>query len=78
LPSLQEGGVHTGALIDDILDLEPLQDMPTKEDIHYWTHRDDEEDEDTVCAILDTEDPQEAIKQRLHCGGAYMREIIDD
>jgi len=59
-------------------DLKPLQDMPTDEDIHYWTHRDDEEDEATVCAMLNSEDPQEAIKQRLYCGGAYMEEIIND
>ncbi len=71
-----------GSLIDDIPDLKPLQDMPTDEDIHYWTHGEDE-DETTVCAMLDApeeadEDPQEAIKQRLHCGGAYVEEIIDD
>ncbi len=56
----------------------PLQDMPTDEDLHYWTHRDKEEDEATVRAMLYAEDPQEAIKQRLHCGGAYVEEIIDD
>ncbi len=52
--------------------------MPTNEDIHYWTHEDDEEDEATVLAMFDAEDPEEAIKQCLHCGGAYVEEIIDD
>jgi len=28
--------------------------------------------------IEDAEDPEEALKQRLHCGGAYVEEIIDD
>ncbi len=78
LPPLVEQYTHAGALIDDIPDLQPLQDMPTDEDMHYWTHRDDEEDKTTVCAILDAEDPQEAIKRRLHCGGAYIEEKIDD
>jgi len=79
-----EQHTHVGSLIDDIPDLLPLQDMPTDKDIHYWTHREtDEEDEATVCAMLDAQeeadsDPQEAIKQRLHCGGAYVEEIIDD
>ncbi len=59
-------------------DLKPLQDTPMDEDIHYWTHGDDEEDEATIMAMLDTKNPQEAIKQRLHCGGAYIEEIIDD
>ncbi len=70
---------HTriGAL-DNLPDLEPLQDMPTSKDIHYWTHGDDEEDEATIQAMLYTEDPQEAIKQRLHCGGAYVKEIMND
>ncbi len=59
-------------------DLMPQQSMPTDEDIHYWTHGDDEEDEATVRAMLDAEDPQEAFKQCLYCGGAYVEEIIDD
>ncbi len=70
-----------GTLVDDIPDLKPLQDVPTEEDIHYWMHGDDEEDkkdEATVRAELYTEDPQEAIKQCLHCGGAYVEEILDD
>jgi len=78
LPPLVEQYTCAGAFIDDIPDLKPSQDMPTDEDIHYWTHRDDEEDEDTVCAMIDAKDPQEAIKQCLHCGGAYVKEIIDD
>ncbi len=56
--------------------------MPTDEDIHYWTHGDDDEDEATIRAILDAdeyaEDPGEAFKQRLHRGGAYVKEIIND
>ncbi len=53
--------------------------MPTKEDIHYWTHGDDEEDEATVHAIIeDAEDPEEALKKRLYCGGAYVEEILDN
>ncbi len=49
---------HVGKLQD----LEPLSHELTNEDIHYWTHRDDEEDEAIVQAILDAEDPQEAFK----------------
>ncbi len=78
MPPPAEQYARAGSLIDDIPDLEPLQDMPTDEDIHYWTHGDDEEDKNTVCAMLDAKDPQEAIKQHLHCGGAYVEEIIDD
>ena len=60
-------------------DLEPLQDRLTDEDIRYWTHGDDEEDEATVRAMIEAaEDPQEAMKRRLHCGGAYVEEILDD
>ena len=67
-----------GALIDNIPDLEPLSYKLTDEDIHYWTHGDDDEDEATVRAILAADDPQEAFKQRLHCGSTYVKEIIDD
>ncbi len=73
-----ESRTRIGTLVDDLPDLKPLQDTPTSEDIHYWTHGDDEEDEATVQAILDAKDPQEALKQCLHCGGAYVEEIIDD
>ncbi len=53
--------------------------MPTDEDIHYWTRGDDEEDKATVRALIEAaEDPEEALKQRLHCGSAYVEEIIDD
>jgi len=78
LLSPAESRTCIGTLVDDLPDLKPLQDTPTSEDIHYWRHRDDEEDEATVRAILDAEDPQEALKQRLHCGGAYVEEIIND
>jgi len=78
LPPLAEQYTHAGALADDIPDLKPLQDMPTDKDIHYWTHGDDEEDKATVRAMLDAKDPKEAFKQRLHCGGAYIEEILDD
>ncbi len=64
--------------IGALRDLEPLQDTLTNEDLHYWTHGDDDEDEDTVCAILAAKDPQEALKERLHCGAAYIKEILDD
>ncbi len=77
-PSLPKQHMRIGTLMDDIPDLKPLQDMPTDEDIHYWTHRDDKEDKATIMAMLDTEDPQEAIKQCLHCGEAYVEEIIND
>ncbi len=71
--------ICAGALADDMPDLEPLQDTPTNEERHYWTHRGDEEDEATVRTMLnDGEDPYEAIKECLHCGGAYVEEIIDD
>ncbi len=57
----------------------PLEDVPTNEDVHYWRHGDDEEDEATVHTMIEaTEDPQEAFKQRLYCGTAYVEEIIDD
>ena len=63
----------------DLEPLEPLQDQPTSEDIHYWRYGDDEEDEATVRAMIEAaEDPDEAFKQRLHCGGAYVEEIVDD
>ncbi len=67
------------ARIGALRDLEPLQDRPTDEDIHYWTHGDDEEDEATVRAMIENaEDPEEALKRCLHCGGAYVEEILDD
>ncbi len=64
-------------------DLNHTQDMPSEADIRLWTHGDDDEDDATVRAMLGApedaeEDPQEAFKQRLHCGGAYVEEIIDD
>ncbi len=59
-------------------DLMPQQDMLTEEDVHYWRYRDNEEDEATVRAMLYAEDPQEAIKQCLRCGGVYIEEILDD
>ncbi len=64
-------------------DLELPQDMPTDEDVHYWTHGDDEEDEATVRAIVyereeADEDPQEVIKRRIHYEGTYVDEITDD
>ena len=43
-------------------DLPNLEDKLTEEDVHFWTHGDDEEDEATVHTILDAEDPQEAMK----------------
>ncbi len=69
-------------------DLDHTEEMPSEADIHLWTHRDDDEDSETVRAILEEpenaeepedteEDPYKAIKQRLHCGGAYVKEIID-
>ncbi len=68
--------------IGALRDLEPLQDTLMDEDIHYWIHGDDEEDEATVQATLEGEDylsdPQEALKRRLYCGGSYVEEIIDD
>ena len=51
--------------------------MPMKEDEYYWTYGDDEEDEATVCAMLEAEDPQEAIKQRQHYR-AYAEGVMDD
>ncbi len=63
--------------------------MPNEADIHLWTYGEDDEDDATVHAMLDApedakepedaeEDPYEAFKQRLHCGGAYVEEVIDD
>ncbi len=73
-PPPPERHTRIGALTDYMPDLKP-----TDEDIHYWTHGDDEEDEATVRAMIEAaEDPEEALKQRLHCGGAYVEEIIDD
>ncbi len=77
-PSPAKSCTRIGTLIDDLPNLKPLQDMPTDEDIRHWRHGDDEEDEATVQAILDAEDPQEAFKQCLHCGGAYVEMILDD
>ncbi len=60
-------------------DLEIMEDPPNMADRRLWTHGDDEEDEDTVRALVeDAEDPDEAFKERLHCSGAYVEEIIDD
>ncbi len=61
-----------------MLDLIPQQDMPTDEDVHYWTHRSDEEDAEDKATVRDMLEPQEAFKQCLHCGGAYVEEILDD
>ncbi len=69
-------------------DLDHTEEMPSEADICLWTHGDDDEDSKTVCTILEEpenakepedtkEDPYEAIKQCLHCGGAYVKEIID-
>src|SRR6266702_238344 len=67
------------ACVGALRDLEPLQDELTSEDIHYWTHGEDEEDEATVRAMIEAaEEPEEAFKQRLHCGSAYVEEILDD
>src|SRR6266702_1814642 len=68
-PTSLQQQTHAGALINDMLDLKPLEDMPTDEDRHYWMHGDDEEDEITVRAMLDAEDP---------CGRANIEEITDD
>jgi len=77
--NLDQANTCIGALIDDMPDLVPQQDTPTEEDVYYWTHEDDEEDEATVRAMIEAaDDPQEAFKQRLHCGGAYVEEILDD
>jgi len=60
-------------------DLDTIEDMPNEAEVHLWTHGDDEEDEATVRAMIEAaEDPDEAFKQRLHCGGAYVKEILDD
>src|SRR6266702_1157373 len=60
-------------------DLDDIKDTPNKAEERLWTHGDDEEDEATVRAMIEAaEDPDEAFKQRLHCGSAYVEEIIDD
>ncbi len=47
---LPHSAVHTGA----VLDIEDLpQDMPSAEDIHYWMHGDDNEDNSMVHRMLD-------------------------
>jgi len=48
-----------------VLNLEDLpQDMPSAEDIHYWTHGDDDKDDLTVRRMLDlpedAEEPEDA------------------
>ena len=39
-------------------------DMPNKDEIHLWTHRNDDKDDATVCVMLDTledaEEPEDA------------------
>ncbi len=53
--------------------------MPNEAEECLWTHGDDEEDEATVRDMIEAaEDPEEAFKQRLYCGLAYVEEIIDD
>ncbi len=66
--------------IGKLRDLTHEEDMPTAEEMRLWTYgEDDREDDETVHAMLDdAEDPQEAFKQHLHCGGAYVEEILDD
>ena len=60
-------------------DLDTIEDMPNEAEVHLWTHGDDVADEATVRAMIEAaEDPDEAFKQRLHCGGAYVKEILDD
>ena len=51
--------------------------MPNEAEECLWTHGDDEEDEATVRAIIEAAE-KEAFKQRLHCGSAYVEEVIDD
>ncbi len=38
--------------------------MPNKDEIHLWTHRNDDKDDATVCVMLDTledaEEPEDA------------------
>jgi len=60
-------------------DLDITEDMPNEAEERLWTHGDDEEDEATVRAVIEAaEDPEEAFKQRLYCGSAYVEEIMDD
>jgi len=72
--------------VGKLQDLDTTQEMPNEAEVHLWTHGDD--DEETVCAMLDAlevaeepedaKDPHEAFLQRIHRGGAYMEEILDD
>ncbi len=51
--------IHVGA----ILDLEDLpQDMPSKADIYYWMHGDDNEDDTTVHRMLDLPEDAEGLE----------------
>ena len=63
-------------------DLDIIEDMPNEAEECLWTHGDDEDDEEddtTVRNMIEAaEDPEEAFKQRLYCGLAYVEEIIDD
>ncbi len=54
-----------------------IEDMPNKAEKRLWTRGDDEEDEATVHALIEAAE-DEAFKQRLHCGGSYVEEILDD
>ncbi len=68
-------------------DLDTTQEMPNEAEVHLWTHGDDEDGE-TVRAMLDTpdiaeepedaEDPQEAFLRRLQGGGGYIERIINN
>src|SRR6266702_7484370 len=60
-------------------DLDIIENMPNEAEERLWTHGDDEEDEATVRDLIEAaEDPEEAFKQRLDCGSAYVEAIIDD
>jgi len=37
---------HVGALYNEEPHEEPPTDLPSKEDIHFWTHGEDREDEE--------------------------------
>ncbi len=63
-------------------DLERTQDMPSKADIHYWTHRDDDEDDATVSVMLDAledakepEDAKEDYKEGQHLYWTVMGQL---
>ncbi len=69
--------------IGSLYDPTQVENLPSKVDIHYWMQGDDDEDNTTVCRMLDlledAKEPEDAkdIKEQLHLYGGVV-ELLDD